>query len=57
MRKFCFVLLTAIPLLVLAKDSRPNFVIIMADDMGLSDLGCYGGEIATPNLDLSLIHI
>jgi len=31
--------------------SRPNIVLIMADDMGFSDIGCYGSEIATPNLD------
>ncbi len=30
---------------------RPNLVVIMADDMGFSDIGCYGGEIATPNID------
>ncbi|HAK97411.1 MAG TPA: arylsulfatase [Planctomycetes bacterium] len=30
---------------------RPNIVLIVADDMGFSDLGCYGGEIATPALD------
>ncbi len=29
----------------------PNFLVIIADDMGYSDAGCYGGEIATPNLD------
>ena len=30
---------------------KPNIVIIMADDMGFSDIGCYGSEIETPNLD------
>jgi arylsulfatase len=30
---------------------KPNVLLILADDMGFSDAGCYGGEIATPNLD------
>ncbi|TFG94651.1 MAG: arylsulfatase, partial [Calditrichales bacterium] len=32
-------------------DAPPNIVIIMADDMGFSDLGCYGSEIQTPHID------
>ncbi len=32
--------------------SQPNIILIMADDMGYSDIGCYGGEIPTPNIDM-----
>ncbi len=34
-----------------ADSNRPNIIIFMLDDMGYSDLGCFGGEIQTPNMD------
>ncbi len=33
------------------ESAHPNFVVILSDDIGFSDIGCYGGEIQTPNLD------
>ena len=34
-----------------AATEKPNILLIMVDDMGWSDLGCYGGELDTPNID------
>lgn len=30
---------------------RPNFLVVVADDLGFSDIGCFGSEIRTPNID------
>ena len=51
----CVLCVSVVPLLAPLGQAnaaeRPNIVLIMSDDMGFSDLGCYGGEIGTPNLD------
>ena len=43
--------LAAAPLLTAAPARKPNFLVLLADDMGFSDARCYGGDIDTPNLD------
>src|SRR5690348_9516667 len=50
MKSFCLIAALLLPSILLAAE-QPNVVVILSDDMGYSDLGCYGGEIPTPNLD------
>jgi len=46
-----FALLLAFTAAPLPAAEKPNIIVILVDDMGFSDIGCYGGEIPTPNLD------
>src|SRR5436190_1868833 len=46
-----FILSIGFAISALAAEARPNIVVILVDDMGFSDIGCYGSEIPTPNLD------
>src|SRR4051794_12093372 len=55
----CFLTFNCLPIAVMvlacalnvSAAPPPNIVLIMSDDMGYSDIGCYGGEIQTPTLD------
>ncbi|MEO1845715.1 MAG: sulfatase-like hydrolase/transferase, partial [Akkermansiaceae bacterium] len=49
--KTLLTLLLILSWLPLHAAERPNIILIMVDDMGFSDIACYGGEIETPNID------
>lgn len=48
---FCFLVVLISPAFAAESPAKPNIIVILVDDMGFSDIGCYGSEIHTPNLD------
>ena len=46
-----FLAMSVLSNIVNAASKKPNIIIVLVDDMGFSDLGCYGSEISTPNID------
>ncbi len=51
MRRITLCVVTLLASVLIAEAAKPNIIVILSDDMGYTDLGCYGGEINTPNLD------
>ena len=49
--KYCYIIIFTLALASCSKDKRPNVLLIVADDLGYADLGCYGSDIHTPNID------
>lgn len=51
MKKLLAILLIYTSAVTISAADKPNVIVIMADDLGYSDLSCYGGEILMPNID------
>ncbi len=50
-KRWLSIVIAALSVSIGQADDKPNVVFVLVDDMGYSDLGCYGSEIETPNLD------
>ena len=51
MHRFAFLVVVMMPALTSAAADRPNVVVLLSDDLGFRDIGCYGGPVKTPALD------